>query len=300
MTNDDTLTPEQQAAQRKNLRAKAQPYNGSYRYDDDDETPTPNSAPHDDGGNRSDEGRVEDGNEPSDPEEKSFKKRYGDLRRSQAKERTDNQRKVDDLSKEISKLQKGSGETLPRTEEEIRTWMGDHPDLASMVLFLADKAAGERTQNIEVEIERVREDQLAVARDRAYLELKKLHPDVDDIRADSGFHEWVAEQPDEIQAWFYDNETNTILAAKGINMYKVEKGIGGKKPKKASAEDHSQIVTQPRASGDINLDPHRGKRVWKESDVARLSQREFESNEEDIDLAINENRFVYDVTQATA
>lgn len=303
MLDNNELTPEQQAEVRKNLRAKAEPYSGRYRYDDDEDDTPPNSvAPAN--GNPQDEGRVDEGgDEPSDPEEKSWKKRHGDLRRIQQKERTEYDRKLKDMSTEIEKLQKGTKEKLPRSEEEIKTWMEDHPDLASMVLYLADKAAGERTRNVEVELERVREDQLEVAREKAYLNLKKLHPDVDDIRGSAEFHAWVDEQPDEIKAWFYDNETNHILAAKGIDIYKREKGLDKKKPgrpPKADNLDNSQIVTTTRANGEINLDPHKGKKVWRESEVAKMSQRDFERLEDEIDAAIDEGRFIQDLTNASA
>lgn len=304
MINNENLTVEQQAEIRKNLRAKAKPYSGSYRYDDDDEvTPSPNSEPHE-SGSPGNEGRVDDGDEPSTPEEQSWKKRHGDLRRAQQKERTELERKLKDMSAEIERLQTGTTEKLPRSKEEIKLWMEDHPDLASMVLFLADKAADERTRKIETEIERVREDQLEVAREKAYLNLKKLHPDVDDIRGDAQFHQWVEEQPDEIKAWFYDNETNYLLAAKGIDIYKREKGLDkakrGRPAKAATTEEHSQAVSAPRANSDINLDPHNGKRRWRESEVAKMSTRDFERYEEDIDASIIEGRFIYDLTQATA
>ena len=54
--------------------------------------------------------------------------------------------------------------------------------------------------------------------------LAKLHPDYHDIRGDEKFHQWVSEQDSTIQGWLYENTSNAKLAARAIDLYKVDTG----------------------------------------------------------------------------
>ena len=58
------------------------------------------------------------------------------------------------------------------------------------------------------------------------MELAKYHPDYNDIRGDEKFHKWVSEQDSTIQGWLYDNTSNAKLAARAIDLYKVDTGYG--------------------------------------------------------------------------
>ena len=76
------------------------------------------------------------------PEEKTFKKRYGDLRRhAQEKEKT--------YQDEIFKLKEQLTQTakkeinLPKSDEEIAKWSQEYPDVAKIVESIATKKAHE-------------------------------------------------------------------------------------------------------------------------------------------------------------
>ena len=70
------------------------------------------------------EEKAEDEEEPKNAEEKTFKKRYGDLRRhSQEKER-EFQKQLDDLKVQLEKATKKEIK-LPKTEAEIDEWQNN-------------------------------------------------------------------------------------------------------------------------------------------------------------------------------
>ena len=137
-------------------------------------------------------------------------------------------------------------------------------------------------------------DSLEVLREKAYLNLKKLHPDVDEVRKSQDFHDWVDKQPESIQAWFYENDTDYTLAARGIDLFKIETGFGkSKKPKgeerslaEAVIENSRQTIPEVTAGG---------KRVWKASEIKRMTPEEFEKNEKEIEQANYEGRVVNDL-----
>jgi len=78
-------------------------------------------------------------------EEKSFKKRYGDLRRHSQQQQVTLQKQIDELR---SQLQSSTEKQikLPKSEEELNEWARAYPDVAKIVETIAIKKAKEQTQ----------------------------------------------------------------------------------------------------------------------------------------------------------
>ena len=66
----------------------------------------------------------------------------------------------------------------------------------------------EKSKKLQSDLKELETQQASVQRDKAEVELAKLHPDFNDIREDEKFHEWVAKQDSTIQGWLYDNTSN--------------------------------------------------------------------------------------------
>ena len=125
--------------------------------------------------------------------------------------------------------------------------------------------------------------QQEVQKDKAEVELAKLHSDYNDIRADEKFHEWVGQQDSTIQGWLYENTTNAKLAARAIDLYKMDTGFGKKKSNKLEA---SKSVTST-SKRDINTGD---KKIWTLDEIAKLRPQQFAKMEKEIDLARQEGR----------
>lgn len=274
-------------------KRKARPYTGNQLLEEEEDTNTPNPEGGPDGNPNPDpNGRV-DAN--LTPEEKTYAKRYADLRRLEQTNKTTYEKKLRDMADRIAELEDGSGNKLPVSEAEINDWMAKYPDLANAILHVADKSSSAKMKKLKDEIDKLQEDSLEIKREKAYLELKKLHPDVDAIRETQEFHDWVETQPGEIQAWFYENETDHVLAARGISLFKLETGwkSGKKKEKKNENLENSREVTSSKAP-DIN--PEGGqKKTWRESEITKLKPKEFEALEEELELAMREGRIIHDL-----
>ena len=81
---------------------------------------------------------AEEKEEPKNAEERTFKKRYGDLsRHSQEKER-EFQKQLDELKGQLEKATKKEIK-LPKSEEEIEEWAKEYPDVAAIVETIATK-----------------------------------------------------------------------------------------------------------------------------------------------------------------
>ena len=169
----------------------------------------------------SEEEATPDEERPVNAEEKVFKKRYDDLKRHY--DSTVNKHK-DDVSKLKRQLEESAEQVLPKTKEEIEAWRTKYPDVYDVIETIAHTKADEKAKKIQTELKELESQQAVVQRDKAEVELAKLHPDYHDIRADEKFHQWVSEQDSTIQGWLYENTSNAKLAARAIDLYKVDTG----------------------------------------------------------------------------
>ena len=119
--------------------------------------------------------------------------------------------------------------------------------------------------------------------DKAQLELSKLHPDFSEIRADDKFHEWVSQQDSTIQGWLYENTTNAKLAARAIDLYKMDTGYGKKKSNKLEAS--KSVTSTSKREMDTG-----DKKIWTLDEIAKLRPQQFVKMEKEIDLARQEGR----------
>ena len=229
----------------------------------------------------SEEAATPDEERPVNAEEKVFKKRYDDLKRHY--DSTVNKHK-DDISKLKKQLEDNADKIkLPKTKEEIEAWRTKYPDVYDVIETIAHTKADEKAKKVESGLKELESQQAVVQRDKAEVELAKLHPDFNEIRADEKFHEWVKNQDSAIQGWLYDNTSNAKLAARAIDLYKVDTGYGKKKSNKLEASK-SVTSTSKREVETGN------KKIWSLNEIAKMKPHEFAKNEKEIDLARAEGR----------
>ena len=232
----------------------------------------------------------DDDKEPENAEERTFKKRYGDLRRHSQKIQDDLQNQIDELKEQLTKAAHKEIK-LPKSEDELNAWASEYPDVYKIVETIAIKKAKEQATGIEDRLKKIDEAERNNARQKAEVELMRLHPDFGDIRDQDEFHEWVEEQPNWVQQALYENDTDAKAAARAIDLYKSDKGI--KANKKLSDKEAASAIGRgskatPSASGTEG--------VIYESDVNKMSVREYESKQEEIQKAMRSGKFVYDMS----
>jgi metal-dependent amidase/aminoacylase/carboxypeptidase family protein len=155
--------------------------------------------------------------EPQDVEEKTFKKRYGDLRRHAQEQENKLKRQIDELSKQLQQSTEQQIQ-LPKSEEELAAWAETYPDVAKIVETIAIKKAKEQSVNIEQKLKVLDEREKQTKREKAEAELLRLHPDFDDIRSSDDFHSWVEDQPQWVQDALYANENDAIYVSTATSI----------------------------------------------------------------------------------
>ena len=233
--------------------------------------------------------------EAMQPEEKTFKKRYGDLRRHAQQKEQDMRNQIRQLEEQLSLATK-EGIKLPKSDEEISEWSKQYPDVAKIVETIATKKAQELDSSIEKRLQNIAEREIESNRQRAEVELLQLHPDFDEIRNSEDFHLWVQEQPAWIQKALYENENDAKSAARAIDLYKIDSDIVTKKAKKSNNKDAAKSVS----SKNSITKPQTGEASTsiKESDVEKMSAQEYEKYADEIADAIRSGNFIYDLSGA--
>ena len=238
-----------------------------------------------------DEKEVEQEAEPESAEEKSFKKRYGDLRRHSQKQQEDLQNQINELKEQLSAATKKEIK-LPKSDEEIGEWMKQYPDVAAIVETIAIKKAREQSTELEERVTKINKMQEDAERQKAETILLQLHPDFEDIRQDDDFHSWAEEQPRWIQQALYDNDNDAQSAARAIDLYKADRGITTKKKKRS--DDAAEMVNTKASRNRPTAEDSSG--VIRESDVQKMSTVQYEKNQEAIMEAIRSGKFIYDLS----
>ena len=225
-------------------------------------------------------------------EEKTFKQRYGDIRRHMKDKEQEWKLKFEKLEAQLQSAAKNEL-VLPKSEKEIEAWSKKYPDVAGIVEAIADKKAQERSSDIDKRLKEVEELRITAKREKAEAELAVMHPDFNTIRDDDTFHEWAKEQPRWVQDALYENVDDAKSVSRVIDLYKADKGITTKKKtiedKGAAASVTTKRTTTPSDSEESTY--------IRESQVAKISMKEYEKRAEEIMEAQRSGKFIYDMSR---
>jgi len=225
---------------------------------------------------------------PESPAEATYQKRYGDLRRHTQSQLAEKDRQLEELKAQLEDAAKGQIK-FPKTDEEVDKWSQKYPDVAKIVDTIARKRASEALEEGERRMQGLRQLESKITRKEAEVQLMRLHPDFNKIRASKDFHDWVALQPTYIQDALYKNNSDAKAAARAIDLYKADK-----RQKPNTQKSAAQSVGRTSYSAPAT----QGKGKWRESEINKMSDAEYEKNEKDILEAMRTGKFVYDMTGA--
>ena len=225
-------------------------------------------------------------------EEKNFKKRYGDLRRHVQDKEQEWKVKFEQLEAQLNAAAKNEL-VLPKSEQDIEAWAKKYPDVAGIVEAIADKKASERSADLDGRLKEIEELRTTAKREKAEAELAALHPDFSDIRKDDAFHDWAEEQPKWVQDALYENSEDAKSVARVIDLYKSDKGITSKKASSSDKGAAASITTKRTTSPNHE----ESSNYLRESQVAKMSMKEYEKRAEDIFEAQRQGKFIYDMSK---
>ena len=234
----------------------------------------------------------EEEEEPTSAEERTFKKRYSDLRRHQQKQAEELKKEIESLKSQLS-IAAQKEMKLPKSDEDIEEWATTYPDVAAIVETIAMKKAREQSTALEERMKAIDEMQMSATKEKAEAELMRLHPDFGDIRDSDDFHEWAEEQPKWVQDALYENDNDARSAARAIDLYKVDKGITSEKKTKKTKGAAEAVSNKGSRSTPQTKE---SSTYLKESQVQAMSPQEYEKHSDEIMEAIRSGKFIYDIS----
>lgn len=230
-------------------------------------------------------------------EDRTYKKRYGDLRRFQQSEAAKFRADIDALKAQLNSSTR-SNLNLPNStnDDEIDKWMKDYPQVAAIVAGIASRQANAANTQLQTSVEELNTRRQQMDEEYAQKQIAQLHPDFfDEIRLDEKFHEWLADQSQMIQDALYVNSTDWKTASNVIQMYKVQNGIGAKKEeKKDTRKDAARPVGSRQSAAP--KDTGSSEVLFRESQIAQMSAQEYDAREEEIDTAWRQGKVLRDLT----
>ena len=221
-------------------------------------------------------------------EEKSFKKRYGDLRRHMQQKEKEWDEKFEALQKASTK----AGIVPPKSDEDIEQWAKEYPDVAGIVETIAAKKAQEMFSKADIRLKELDEAQAETHRVKSENEIRKSHSDFDQLRESDEFHDWADAQPKWVRDALYENADDPASVVRVIDLYKSDKGLTNE-AKKANRKAAASPVSK-RSRTEVDVADANG--MIRESEVARMTDKEFEERADEINKAMRSGKFVYDVS----
>lgn len=231
--------------------------------------------------------------ETAPPEEKTFAKRYGDLRRYSALQLAKKDQENADLRRQLEEGTKGHLR-LPDPNDEKATdeWIAEYPDLSKIVARLAARQAEQAIREVKAKVDQLENSRKELTKLTAQEQLARVHPDFfDDIRLDPKFGDWLATKSKMMYNALYVNEDDWQAAADVISLYKSETG------KSTKQRDNSRdTIREVRPRRNSTTPTTSNEYSFTESQIAVMSADEYERNEEAINDAMRKGRVLRDMS----
>ena len=221
------------------------------------------------------------------PEERTYKKRYSDLRKHLNKQTEE----IKELKAKMDNTLKGDLRP-PYSDESIEAWANKYPEIASIVETIATKKADEKFATADQRLQEIDKLNAETHRTKAESEIRKAHPDFDELRDSDDFHTWAGEQPKWVQDALYENQDDPRSVVRVIDLFKVDNGMDIKSKKKTTKDAASQVKTKR----NTRIDDAGVAGQILESQVQKMTAQQYEARSDEIMEAIRSGKFIYDVS----
>lgn len=224
-------------------------------------------------------------------EEKTFKQRYGDLRKHMQQKEQEFKDRLETLEAQLEKAAKNEL-VMPKSAADIEAWAKKNPDAAGILEAYASRKAKEEVTALDERLKEIEEMRALAKKEKAEAELMNYHPDFADIRSDDAFHKWSEDQPKWVKDALFDNLEDAKSVARAIDLYKADMGITTKKKSTSDKAAASSVK-----STKTKVDANDSSSYMRESQVAKMSMKEYEKRAEEIFDAQRSGKFIYDISK---
>jgi hypothetical protein len=167
-------------------------------------------------------------------QEKSWAKRYGDLRRHEAKALAEKDAShTRDLEALRQQFQATSLGTSEMTDDEMSQFATQNPDAMKVMRSVNNRENAKRDVEFRELKNELDQAKTKATKERAKSILFEKHSDWEQITSSDAFHEWADTKPKAVQNWIFENPDDGALLSQAIDFYLAETGVKTKKRKKS-------------------------------------------------------------------
>jgi len=221
-------------------------------------------------------------------EEQSFKKRYGDVRRHMQQKEKEWEEKLAAMENRLT----DENIRPPKSDEDIESWAAKYPDVAGIVETIAAKKAQEMFNKADDRLQKLDAKEAEISRSSAEDNIRKAHSDFDKLREADEFHDWVDEQPKWVQNALYENSDDADSVIRVIDLYKVDNGM----TKSDYATNRKNAAKTVKKGSRTKVEADQSAGSYTESQISKMSAKDYEKQEEAITNAIRSGKFIYDLS----
>ena len=219
-----------------------------------------------------------------------YKKRYDDLKSHYDRKQNENKQKVEELEAKARLAEKDkamASYTPPKSDEDLEQFKKKYPDVYDVVETISQKQASRQVESLQEEVKTLRKREEDLVVQNAYRELVNAHPDFIELKDSQEFIDWLNTQPASISDGVTKNSKDSKWAIRVVDLYKADNGLSKSKP--SSITSAAQSVTKTKAKS-VNVSGDTNKKIWKQSEIQKMSSRTYEKFENEIDIAFREGR----------
>ena len=236
--------------------------------------------------------------EPTEPEDQpykkvDYKKRYDDLKKHYDGRVNSFKAREEELMAEVRSNRPKY--KAPKSSDELAAFKKEYPDVYGVVESVSHLQATKEVEDLKGELNSLKKLNESISRKEAETRLSRLHPDFTEIRESDEFHGWAESQPEQIKGWIYGNNADATLASRAIDLFKQDTGKSKQKSEVSGDLVPASEMVKVTNTKDIGYGT---KKIWTRSQIAAMSQSEFDKNENAIEEAQREGRVVNDMSRS--
>ena len=233
--------------------------------------------------------------EPQDQPYKKvdYKKRYDDLKKHYDGRVNSFKAREDELLAEVKSNRPKY--KAPKSPEEIAAFKKEYPDVYGVVESVSHLQASKELEDLKGELTSLKQLNQTISKEKAEARLVRMHPDFEEIRESDDFHNWANSQPESIKSWVYGNNADAELASRAIDLFKQDTGKSKSNQTVSGDTVPASEMIKVTNSKDIGYGT---KKIFTRSQIAAMSQSEFDKNEKAIEDAQRAGRIVNDMTKS--
>jgi len=222
-----------------------------------------------------------------------YKKRYDDLKKHYDGRVNSFKAREDELLAEVKSNRPKY--KAPKSPEEIAAFKKEYPDVYGVVESVSHLQASKELEDLKGELNTLRQVNQSISKEKAEARLARMHPDFEEIRESDNFHDWANNQPEAIKKWVYGNNADAELASRAIDLFKQDTGKSKSKSTVSGDTVPASEMIKVTNSKDIGYGT---RKIFTRSQIAAMSQSEFDKNEKAIEEAQREGRIVNDMSRS--